>query len=146
MILSALAGSALAVHLTPHASHSCSVTHSSPTAYRATLHHPHTHNTCKRQLRWALWQLTHASRVQGTLECELPNASLYTFTGNLRLEQPGQDPAAQATLPLSQASVLLRGCSLRNTGHILGAVIFAGHESKVSSFRGWGCQQRQACC
>ena len=69
--------------------------------------------------------------MQGTIECELPNASLYTFTGNLRLEHPGQGPAEQATLPLSQASVLLRGCSLRNTQSILGAVIFAGHESKV---------------
>ena len=71
--------------------------------------------------------------LQGEIECELPNASLYTFTGNLCLHKeqvPGQKPA---TLPLSQASVLLRGCNLRNTDHILGVVIFAGHETKVGS-------------
>ena len=72
--------------------------------------------------------------AQGEIECELPNASLYTFTGNLRLEGVLEASGQPATLPLSQASVLLRGCNLRNTGHIFGAVIFAGHETKVSAF------------
>ncbi|KAK9844803.1 hypothetical protein WJX74_007043 [Apatococcus lobatus] len=63
------------------------------------------------------------------VQCEQPNASLYTFTGNLLLGPPvmGND----LTLPLTPASIVLRGCSLRNTGFIMGAVIFAGHETKV---------------
>lgn len=67
--------------------------------------------------------------MQGEVRCEQPNASLYTFTGNLVLSSPGQ--AGEQTVPLSQASLLLRGSSLRNTKFVYGAVIFAGHESKV---------------
>jgi len=57
------------------------------------------------------------------VECELPNSSLYTFTGNLMLDG--------RTLPLSPNQVLLRGCMLRNTGCVLGVAIFTGHETKV---------------
>ena len=74
-------------------------------------------------------QLTAAACAQGEIECELPNASLYTFTGNMRLDTGSS--AEPAVLPLSQASILLRGCNLRNTAYILGMVIFAGHETKV---------------
>lgn len=68
--------------------------------------------------------------VQGEVRCEQPNASLYTFTGNLVLSPPLVQE--EQTVPLSQASLLLRGSSLRNTKYVLGTVIFAGHESKVS--------------
>lgn len=68
--------------------------------------------------------------LQGEVRCEQPNASLYTFTGNLVLAPP-LTPEEQ-TVPLSQASLLLRGSSLRNTKYVYGAVVFAGHESKVS--------------
>ncbi|KAK9845741.1 hypothetical protein WJX81_001079 [Elliptochloris bilobata] len=67
--------------------------------------------------------------LQGEIHCEHPDASLYTFVGNLLLGPPGVH--ALATLPLSPASVLLRGSVLRNTRSALGVVIFAGHESKV---------------
>ena len=68
--------------------------------------------------------------LQGEVQCEQPNASLYTFTGNLMLAPPVAPD--QQTIPLSQASLLLRGSSLRNTKYVYGTVIFAGHESKVS--------------
>lgn len=68
--------------------------------------------------------------MQGEVRCEQPNASLYTFTGNLVLSPPLVQE--EQTVPLSQASLLLRGSSLRNTKYVLGTVIFAGHESKVS--------------
>lgn len=68
--------------------------------------------------------------VQGEVRCEQPNASLYTFTGNLVLSPPAVQE--EQTVPLSQASLLLRGSSLRNTKYVLGTVVFAGHESKVS--------------
>lgn len=67
--------------------------------------------------------------VQAVVECEHPNPSLYTFTGNLLLGPPAWP--TEVTCPLSQASVLLRGCTLRNTASILGVAIFTGHESKV---------------
>ncbi|PIM99982.1 P-type ATPase [Handroanthus impetiginosus] len=60
---------------------------------------------------------------KGEVQCEQPNNSLYTFTGNLIINKQ--------TLPLSPNQLLLRGCSLRNTDYIVGAVIFTGHETKV---------------
>jgi phospholipid-transporting ATPase len=64
-----------------------------------------------------------ASEFKGEIQCEQPNNSLYTFTGNLIMQKQ--------TLPLSPNQILLRGCSLRNTEYIVGAVIFTGHETKV---------------
>ncbi|QCD82674.1 phospholipid-transporting ATPase 3 [Vigna unguiculata] len=64
-----------------------------------------------------------ASEFKGEIQCEQPNNSLYTFTGNLITQKQ--------TLPLSPNQVLLRGCSLRNTEYIVGVVIFTGHETKV---------------
>ncbi|KAG8091584.1 hypothetical protein GUJ93_ZPchr0012g19752 [Zizania palustris] len=64
-----------------------------------------------------------ASEFKGEIQCEQPNNSLYTFTGNLIMDKQ--------IIPLSPNQVLLRGCSLRNTEYIVGIVIFTGHETKV---------------
>ncbi|XP_074309802.1 phospholipid-transporting ATPase 3-like [Silene latifolia] len=64
-----------------------------------------------------------AFEFKGEVECEQANNSLYTFTGNLIFQKQ--------TLPLSPNQLLLRGCSLRNTQYIVGAVIYTGHETKV---------------
>ncbi|KAI0516379.1 hypothetical protein KFK09_009052 [Dendrobium nobile] len=64
-----------------------------------------------------------ASELKGEIQCEQPNNSLYTFTGNLIIDKQ--------TIPLSPNQLLLRGCSLRNTEYIVGAIIFTGHETKV---------------
>ncbi|CAL5196967.1 unnamed protein product [Lathyrus oleraceus] len=64
-----------------------------------------------------------ASEFKGEIQCEQPNNSLYTFTGNLLIQKQ--------TLPLSPNQILLRGCSLRNTEYIVGVVIFTGQETKV---------------
>uniref|UniRef100_A0A1D1Z7N5 Phospholipid-transporting ATPase n=2 Tax=Anthurium amnicola TaxID=1678845 RepID=A0A1D1Z7N5_9ARAE len=64
-----------------------------------------------------------AAEFKGEIQCEQPNNSLYTFTGNLVIQKQ--------TLPLSPNQILLRGCSLRNTEYIVGTVIFTGHETKV---------------
>jgi phospholipid-transporting ATPase len=67
----------------------------------------------------------------GAVECEGPNSRLYTFTGNLLLEPPHSPGPDAAKLPISPAAVLLRGCTLRNTERIFGAVIYAGEELLV---------------
>ncbi|KAK9050975.1 hypothetical protein SSX86_027602 [Deinandra increscens subsp. villosa] len=64
-----------------------------------------------------------ASEFKEEIQCEQPNNSLYTFTGNLITQNQ--------TLPLGPNQILLRGCSLRNTEYIVGAVVFTGHETKV---------------
>lgn len=62
---------------------------------------------------------------QATIECEPPNSRLYQFTGNLIVtDASGQN----RKVPINPAAVLLRGCSLRNTNRVFGAVIYAGME------------------
>ncbi|KAG0584958.1 hypothetical protein M758_3G246700 [Ceratodon purpureus] len=60
---------------------------------------------------------------RGVITCEHPNNSLYTFTGNLEI--------SKQIIPITPNQILLRGCSLRNTEAIVGAVVFTGHETKV---------------
>ena len=55
---------------------------------------------------------------------ERPNPYLYNFTGTIHL------PSEKET-PLDNNSFILRGCSLRNTGFIYGAVTYNGHETKI---------------
>ncbi|KAL7181751.1 hypothetical protein ACSBR1_040618 [Camellia fascicularis] len=72
---------------------------------------------------WDYMTSEKASEFKGEVQCEQPNNSLYTFTGNLIIDKQ--------TLPLNPNQLLLRGCSLRNTEYIIGAVIFTGQETKV---------------
>ncbi|KAK4762834.1 hypothetical protein SAY86_008602 [Trapa natans] len=51
------------------------------------------------------------AEFKGEVQCEQPNNSLYTFTGNLVFQK--------------------QGCSLRNTQYIVASVIFTGHKTKV---------------
>ena len=84
-------------------------------------------------------RLDNLERFRATLECDPPDSSLYTFTGNLTLPAAGAGRAATATatataatvIPLSPVQVLLRGSSLRNTDWAIGCVVYAGHDTKV---------------
>lgn len=64
--------------------------------------------------------------LRAHISCEAPNARLYNFTGNLEVESGGNMKANSGPIPVSPNEVLLRGCSLRNTEYIYGAVIYAG--------------------
>ncbi|KAG6539017.1 probable phospholipid-transporting ATPase 7 [Zingiber officinale] len=59
----------------------------------------------------------------GTIKCEDPNPSLYTFVGNFEYERQ--------LYVLDPSQILLRDSKLRNTSYIYGVVIFTGHDSKV---------------
>lgn len=61
--------------------------------------------------------------VQGTINSEQPNSSLYTYEGTMKLN--GKD------ISLSPGQMILRGATLRNTSWIFGIVIFTGHETKL---------------
>jgi len=78
------------------------------------------------------WDFDTAETLEGltgaVIECDKPNNSLYTFTGNLVLSHPG---GGGGTVPLSPTNVLLRGCTLRNTPHVNAVVVYTGHESKI---------------
>ncbi|KAK5671092.1 hypothetical protein BDV3_004761 [Batrachochytrium dendrobatidis] len=63
------------------------------------------------------------SNIEGVIKSELPNNSLYTFEGTLRL--------GAKEIPLNPDQLLLRGAMLRNTRWIYGIAVFTGHESKL---------------
>eukprot|EP00163_Fabomonas_tropica_P014181 TRINITY_DN2587_c0_g1_i2.p1 TRINITY_DN2587_c0_g1~~TRINITY_DN2587_c0_g1_i2.p1 ORF type:complete len:1102 (+),score=256.90 TRINITY_DN2587_c0_g1_i2:1098-4403(+) len=63
------------------------------------------------------------SDIQCDLHTELPNTSLYTFTGNLYLEGN--------VYPLGPKQLLLRGAMLRNCHWVYGVVIFTGDDTKL---------------
>jgi len=59
------------------------------------------------------------------IRCEDPNAHLYSFVGNIEIQDQQQQH------PLSPQQLLLRDSKLRNTEFVYGAVIFTGHDTKV---------------
>ncbi|XP_074865397.1 phospholipid-transporting ATPase VB [Carettochelys insculpta] len=61
---------------------------------------------------------------QNTIICEKPNNDLNNFKGYV--EQPDQK-----RIGFSSESLLLRGCTVRNTETAIGIVIYAGHETKA---------------
>ena len=75
------------------------------------------------------------------VECERPNNSLYTFTGNLDVPRAAYDgpiteddlsnPERRKKVSLVPQNVLLRGSSLRNTEYVFGVAVYAGHDTKV---------------
>ncbi len=69
--------------------------------------------------------LAAAAALRGELTYEQPNDRIHTFTGTLVLAPEG------LVLGVDARSMLLRGCTLRNTGWVLGLVAYTGRESKV---------------
>uniref|UniRef100_A0A6I8PPW6 Phospholipid-transporting ATPase n=1 Tax=Ornithorhynchus anatinus TaxID=9258 RepID=A0A6I8PPW6_ORNAN len=61
---------------------------------------------------------------RNTIVCEKPNNNLNKFKGYM--EHPNQTRTA-----LGSESLLLRGCTIRNTEVAVGIVIYAGHETKA---------------
>ncbi|KAH6793231.1 ATPase E1-E2 type family protein / haloacid dehalogenase-like hydrolase family protein [Perilla frutescens var. hirtella] len=59
----------------------------------------------------------------GTIKCEDPNPSLYTFVGKMEYDHK--------VYPIDPNQILLRDSKLRNTAYVYGVVIFTGHDSKV---------------
>nr|KJB27655.1 hypothetical protein B456_005G003800 [Gossypium raimondii]KJB27656.1 hypothetical protein B456_005G003800 [Gossypium raimondii]KJB27657.1 hypothetical protein B456_005G003800 [Gossypium raimondii]KJB27658.1 hypothetical protein B456_005G003800 [Gossypium raimondii] len=61
--------------------------------------------------------------VSGLIRCEQPNRNIYEFTANMEFNGH--------KFPLSQSNIVLRGCQLKNTGWIIGVVVYAGQETKA---------------
>jgi len=64
-----------------------------------------------------------------TVECELPNNSLYTYSGNMNIGKPLFEEPKK--ISLHPSNVLLRGSNLRNTEWVIGIVVYTGHDTKV---------------
>ncbi|XP_069725189.1 phospholipid-transporting ATPase VB isoform X2 [Phaenicophaeus curvirostris] len=61
---------------------------------------------------------------QNTIICEMPNNDLNKFKGYM--EQPNHE-----RIGFNIESLLLRGCTIRNTEAVIGIVIYTGHETKA---------------
>ncbi|XP_032862577.1 phospholipid-transporting ATPase VB isoform X2 [Tyto alba] len=61
---------------------------------------------------------------QNTIICEMPNNDLNKFKGYM--EQPNHEQ-----IGFNIESLLLRGCTIRNTEAAIGIVIYTGHETKA---------------
>ncbi|XP_069055473.1 phospholipid-transporting ATPase VB isoform X1 [Pleurodeles waltl] len=57
--------------------------------------------------------------------CEKPTNNLNKFKGYIR------DPSDQRRTGFGNESLLLRGCTIRNTEEVVGIVVYAGHETKA---------------
>jgi len=59
------------------------------------------------------------------VEYEKPNPYLYTFSGCLNINETNE------RLPLDASNFVLRGCSIRNTGWVVGVCLYSGHDTKI---------------
>ncbi|CAI5481750.1 unnamed protein product [Closterium sp. Yama58-4] len=90
------------------------------------------------------------ARVRGRVECEHPNASIYTFAGKMLLRtsiegalsgkndssadlesSEGTESGGAAPIFITPANILLRGSRLRNTKWAVGIVVYTGRETKI---------------
>ncbi|KAL3569923.1 hypothetical protein D5086_029813 [Populus alba] len=71
----------------------------------------------------ASFDISRDSGNLGLIRCEQPNRNIYEFTANMEFN--GQK------FSLSQSNIVLRGCQLKNTGWIIGVVVYAGQETKA---------------
>ncbi|KAA0173731.1 hypothetical protein FNF27_04880 [Cafeteria roenbergensis] len=95
-------------------------------------------------------QLNRILGLSAAVQCQAPNDKLYKFEGTITLPESAGDGIASAasvraspgtpgraksrlggTHVLTYTEMLLRGCTLRNTAWVLGAVVYTGRESKV---------------
>ena len=70
---------------------------------------------------------SNAITIEGIIQCDLPNPSLYMLNGktNMRLNGIGNE------FPLEAKNLLLKGAKLRNTEWIIGIIIYTGHNCKL---------------
>ncbi|CAI5508693.1 unnamed protein product [Closterium sp. Naga37s-1] len=90
------------------------------------------------------------ARVRGRVECEHPNASIYTFAGKMLLRtstegaisgrsdnnadiesSEGSQSGDATPIFITPANILLRGSRLRNTKWAVGIVVYTGRETKI---------------
>ncbi|KDO29142.1 hypothetical protein SPRG_05385 [Saprolegnia parasitica CBS 223.65] len=67
-------------------------------------------------------------RLRGYVHCEHPNAAINSFQGVLALQRDDKSETKEA---IPYKSVLLRGCTLRNTEWIVGLVLNTGKDTKI---------------
>ena len=65
--------------------------------------------------------------IEGTAQCDHPNAELYQLNGKMNLTLNN----ISCEFPLDAKQLLLKGAKLRNTDWIIGIVLYTGHNCKL---------------
>ena len=78
--------------------------------------------------------------MRGRVTFEFPNTNLHTFRGTM--SGAGAERGSASDIPLNHKNVLLRGCTLRNTRHTVGIVVYSGHDTKIMKNTGAGRMKR----
>ena len=68
------------------------------------------------------------AKMKCIIECELPHPNLYIFNGVITLKP---SKSTQNSIPITAESMVLRGCTLRNTDWIIGIVLCTGSDTKI---------------
>ncbi|TCD59897.1 hypothetical protein EIP91_011212 [Steccherinum ochraceum] len=68
-------------------------------------------------------------RIAFVLDSEPPHQNLYLYHGVLRFNEPATGEAKSESVTINE--LLLRGCTVRNTGWIIGLVAFTGADTKI---------------
>lgn len=63
--------------------------------------------------------------LAGKITCDESNEKLFKFEGAYYFEK------SRRRIALNTESLLLRGCILRNTKHVVGIVVYTGHDTKI---------------
>ncbi|KAK9806980.1 hypothetical protein WJX72_009386 [[Myrmecia] bisecta] len=67
--------------------------------------------------------------LEGTLHCEPPNPNLHSFVG--KFDARFKSSGTETTVSVTMNEMLLRGCTLKNSGHVLGLVVYTGAETRI---------------
>jgi phospholipid-translocating ATPase len=67
-------------------------------------------------------------KMKCIIETELPHPNLYLFNGVITLKTA---KLVQQSIPINSDSILLRGCTLRNTAWAIGIVLCTGVDTKI---------------
>jgi len=65
------------------------------------------------------------SNIKGTMLIDEPNGKIYKFKGVAEFE------GIESTLYLNSQNIVLKGTFLKNTDHIIGMVVYGGHDTKI---------------
>ena len=78
----------------------------------------------KQYIKYALFkEKAQFPLFKGKCECDEPNAELYEFSGNLKVEKKNY--------ALSSSQLLIKGSILKNTQWVVGVVVYTGSQTKL---------------
>ncbi|XP_076284102.1 phospholipid-transporting ATPase IF [Lasioglossum baleicum] len=66
--------------------------------------------------------------MQATITCQHPSSDLYGFHGKLEIENGDSERSGH----LNSENLMLRGCNLKYTEHVIGCAIYTGQDTKLS--------------